>query len=82
MTLLKDKSPADVHLMAGRAREALRIRLRTLAREHTDRIKALTELMQQIASREYKEGETLAGVDSVSVSPELENLIDNQTYGL
>ena len=82
MTLLKDKSPADVHLMADRSREALRARLRNIARDHSDRIRQLTDLMKQISASDYHEGATLSGVDGISVSPDLEKLILNPTEGL
>jgi len=80
--ILKDKSPAEVHLMAARSAETLRSRLRITAREHGDRIRQLTELMRKVSANDFDDAETLAGIKGITVSPELEKLILNPTHGL
>ena len=82
--ILNDKSPAEVHLMAHRACEALRARFRGVARVHADRTRQLTDLMRKISASDFGDGKdgTLAGIKGVSLSPDLEKLIVNPTDGL
>jgi hypothetical protein len=82
MTILENKSPAEVHLMAHRASEELKSRFRGIAREHSDRIRQLSDLMRQISASDFDDGQVLAGTKGVSLSPELEKLIVNPTGGL
>ncbi len=81
-TILKDKSPAEVHLMAHRANETLRARIKGVARDHADRMRQLNDLMRQISATDFDDGQTLAGMKGISISPELERLIVNPTDGL
>ena len=80
--MLKDKSPAEIHLMAFRARETLQARIKSLTREHRDRMRKLNGLMQQIGATDYDGVQGLEGMASVSCSPELEQLVIDPTHGL
>jgi hypothetical protein len=80
--ILADKSPAEVHLMADRACEELRSRIKAIAREHSDRIRQLTGLKRQIMASEFAAGQTLAGIEAITLSPDLEKLVVNPTNGL
>lgn len=82
MSLLASKSPAEVHLLAHRARETIKASLRETARIHSDRIRKIDGLMSQISATDFEDGETLAGIKALSLSPELEKLIVNPTAGL
>jgi hypothetical protein len=72
----------QVHLLAYRSRETLRSQLKSLAREYSDRIKQLDNVMRQAAVASENTGDTLKGVDALSLSPDLQRLLVNPTHGL
>lgn len=74
-------SKAELHLLAYRSHETLRARLKSVAREHADRMKQLENLMAQIAASDPSSNE-LPGVGTLSLTPEIERLLVNPTHGL
>lgn len=75
---LETASEPEIYLEAGRAISALKARVKALAREHSDRIKRLETLRKQIESREPG----LVGVDRITLSPEVAQLVVHPTAGL
>jgi hypothetical protein len=82
--ILKNKSRAEVHLLAHRALEVIRARDTAIKRAHADRMGRLKELMREISVAEDGEAnpDAIPGTQSLSLSPELERLILNPTEGL
>lgn len=73
----------ELHLLAYRSREALKARLKAVAREHSDRIKQLDHIMQQISEAPPPHsGASLDHIDHITLSPDLEKLLLNPTEGL
>lgn len=80
MSLIENKTEADVYFMAGTAIDTLNSRQKLIAREYGDRIKSLKKLMQHIAH--HPPGDALPGVSGVSIEPDLEKLLLNPMHGL
>lgn len=79
--ITKDITKAELHLLAYRAHETLRARLKSVAREHADRMKQLDHIMVQIAASDPSSNE-FPGVGTLSLTPEVERLLVNPTHGL
>lgn len=75
------ESPAEIHLIAAEGIETLRSRLKSIAREHSDRIHRLHVLQRKIVGSRH--GEVgLPGMNGLSIEPDLEKLLVNPTHGL
>lgn len=75
------KSASDIHVEAAEAIDTLRSRLKSIAREHSDRIHRLQDLQKRIlVARHGAQG--LPGLDGISIDPELQKLLANPVHGL
>lgn len=81
MSRLSKLSVAEVHIRAYRAAQELRARSKDICRAHNDRIKQLEHLMRQISVSDAK-GDDIPGVAGLSLSPEIEDIIQNPSAGL
>jgi hypothetical protein len=77
---LENKTPAEICLMALRAREELNARKVGIVREHSDRIKRLDSLVKHVCAQ--PEGDSLPGFKAVTLTPDLARLIVNPIHGL
>lgn len=83
MTMLKDKSPAEILTMADIAQQQLRAELRDTAREYSDRIKQLEEIKNAARSEFQSHGDKLPSLaGALTLSPDRERLLLNPTHGL
>jgi hypothetical protein len=75
------ESPAEIHLIAAEGIETLRARLKSIAREHSDRIHKLNVLQRKIVVSRHAEA-GLPGLAGLSIEPDLQKLLVDPTHGL
>lgn len=77
-------SPEQVLAMAFSARESLKSRLRNTAREYSDRIKQLDDIMRAASNQvgQQTHGDMLPGTPAMALSPDKQKLLVNPTHGL
>lgn len=75
------KSNAEIMIRAYRADATLRERQKSITKEHAERRKKLKALMDSVNKAEMTGQVPLAGV-GLSLSPELQDLLENPTHGL
>lgn len=73
---------AEVILKCLNGIDDLKARQKALVKEHTERIKRLQGLLSDVQHQARSGQRELLGADGVSVSPELEDLLENPVAGL
>lgn len=73
---------AEIHVRTYQCIATLKSRSFRIAQEHRERIKALKDLAESIEQQGASGQLDLVNGDSVSLSPNLERLLGDPTYGL
>jgi len=80
MSLIENKTEADLCFMAFSSIDSLVSRQKLVGREYGDRIKALKKFQHQLLH--HAPGDALPGVGGSSLDPDMEKLLLNPMHGL
>ena len=73
---------AEILLKAFRGKAAIRERQKQMTKEHTERWKRLDRVINDIDKADSTSQMSISGMESIVVSPEVADLLENPTHGL
>ena len=73
---------AEILVKAYRGISTLTERQKAITKEHTERRKKLGELMDAVNKGDLTQELELGGITGISLTPELEDLLENPAHGL